>query len=53
MYCLKGLNLFLLNPFKKGKVYKTAIDMTRANTPPNLLGIERKIAYIGRKYHSG
>jgi len=36
-----------------GKKYKMAMDMIRANTPPNLLGIDRKIAYIGRKYHSG
>jgi hypothetical protein len=26
---------------------------TRARTPPSLLGIERKIAYANRKYHSG
>lgn len=25
----------------------------RANTPPNLLGIDRRIAYTHRKYHSG
>jgi hypothetical protein len=25
----------------------------KANTPPNLLGIERRIAYTHRKYHSG
>lgn len=25
----------------------------KATTPPNLLGIDRKIAYIQRKYHSG
>jgi hypothetical protein len=27
--------------------------MTKAITPPNLLGIARKIAYAKRKYHSG
>lgn len=30
--------------FKKGKIYKTATDNTRAITPPSLLGIDRKIA---------
>ena len=29
------------------------IAANRASTPPNLLGIDRKIAYIHRKYHSG
>lgn len=29
------------------------IDETRANTPPSLFGIDRKIAYANRKYHSG
>jgi hypothetical protein len=28
----------------KGKINKIAIDITKAITPPNLLGIERKIA---------
>jgi hypothetical protein len=30
-----------------------AIDKTKANTPPNLLGIDRRIAYANKKYHSG
>ena len=29
------------------------IDITKAITPPNLLGTERKIAYANKKYHSG
>lgn len=29
------------------------IERTRAMTPPNLLGTERKIAYANKKYHSG
>jgi hypothetical protein len=37
----------------KGKINKIAIDKTRAITPPNLLGIERRIAYANKKYHSG
>jgi len=29
------------------------IDIAKATTPPNLLGIDRKIAYAIKKYHSG
>lgn len=29
------------------------IERTRARTPPSLFGIDRKIAYANRKYHSG
>ena len=29
------------------------IEETRAITPPNLLGIDRKIANANRKYHFG
>lgn len=29
------------------------MDSTRARTPPSLFGIERRIAYANRKYHSG
>lgn len=32
---------------------KIRIDMASAITPPNLLGIERKMAYANKKYHSG
>ena len=32
---------------------RTRIENRRANTPPSLLGIERRIAYANRKYHSG
>lgn len=32
---------------------KIKIDINRATTPPSLLGIDRKIAYANRKYHSG
>jgi len=39
--------------FKNGNKYKIIIDINRANTPPSLFGIERKIAYAKRKYHSG
>jgi hypothetical protein len=32
---------------------RIAIDITRAITAPSLFGIERRIAYRNRKYHSG
>lgn len=46
---MKELNLVLI----KGKKYKIIIEDSKAITPPNLLGIERKIAYANKKYHSG
>jgi len=36
-----------------GNVKIIKIAITNANTPPNLFGIERRIAYANRKYHSG
>lgn len=45
---------FLFNLFSfKHKVSKTKIDNTIATTPPNFDGIDRKIAYANKKYHSG
>lgn len=32
---------------------KIKIDKIRARTPPSLFGIDRRIAYANRKYHSG
>jgi len=49
-----GVNLelnFIL--FVNGKIAIIIIEATRAITPPSLLGMERKIAYANRKYHSG
>jgi len=37
----------------KGRVNKIRIDIVKAITPPSLLGIDRRIAYAKRKYHSG
>jgi len=45
------LKKFLL--FNIGKINKIKIDSIKAITPPNLLGIARKIEYENRKYHSG
>jgi len=51
---LFGLNLEDLMFFVFiGKVKIIRIAITRANTPPSLLGIERRIAYANKKYHSG
>lgn len=32
---------------------KIRIDRTRASTPPSLFGIDRRMAYANKKYHSG
>ena len=37
----------------KGRIKRIAIDNTKDTTPPNLFGIDRKIAYANKKYHSG
>lgn len=29
------------------------MDIASATTPPSLLGMDRRIAYANRKYHSG
>ena len=36
-----------------GIMNRIAIDITKAITPPSLFGIDRRIAYANRKYHSG
>jgi hypothetical protein len=36
-----GLNLFII---EKGRLIKIIIETNRAVTPPNLLGIDRRIA---------
>ena len=39
--------------FIKGRVKIIKMDANRAITPPSLLGIDRRIAYANKKYHSG
>lgn len=54
--CFLTLNWFpccFLSFFINGIRISIKIDIKRAITPPNLLGIERKIAYANKKYHSG
>jgi len=36
-----------------GIMYRMIRADARAVTPPSLLGMDRRIAYIHRKYHSG
>lgn len=36
-----------------GKTYRASTDNPRAITPPSFDGIDRKMAYANRKYHSG
>lgn len=53
--CVKGRNVRLrcFDVWSIGTTISTRIEARRASTPPSLLGIERKIAYANRKYHSG
>jgi len=46
------LNLFDLLFFVT-KIDKIRIDKAKAITPPNFDGIDRKITYANKKYHSG
>ena len=42
-----------LDVWRRGMRIRIKIDETRARTPPSLLGIDRRIAYANKKYHSG
>lgn len=42
-----------LDTWRMGNSIRIRIEKTRANTPPSLLGIDRRIAYANKKYHSG
>jgi len=35
-----------------GMMNESAIDITRAITPPSLFGVGRRITYANRQYHS-
>lgn len=47
-----GLN-FLVLFLIRGKSKNTLMEASRATTPPSLEGIDRRMAYANRKYHSG
>lgn len=42
-----------LDVWSRGINNRMRIESSKAKTPPSLLGIDRKIAYANRKYHSG
>jgi hypothetical protein len=44
---------FELFPFFTTNMDKIKIDIARAITPPNFEGMDRRITYANRKYHSG
>lgn len=53
--CVTGRNVSprCLDVWRKGTSIRTRMEASRASTPPSLLGIERRMAYANRKYHSG
>lgn len=53
--CAAGRNVRArcLDMWRVGTTSNTRIEASRASTPPSLLGIERRMAYANRKYHSG
>lgn len=44
---------FVLTFFFVTRIAKIRIDAASATTPPSLEGIDRRITYANRKYHSG
>lgn len=55
MNCDRGLNcdpILFLEKVKAG-IIKITRAIANAITPPSLLGIDRRMAYSQRKYHSG
>lgn len=50
-----GRNIMLrwLDVCRSGMASRIRIDASSASTPPSLLGIDRRMAYAKRKYHSG
>lgn len=42
-----------LDLWSRGIRNSTRIEAAKARTPPSLLGMDRRIAYANRKYHSG
>lgn len=42
-----------LDVWRTGTTKSTKMEAKRARTPPSLLGMDRRMAYAKRKYHSG
>lgn len=53
--CMRGrkVRLRCFEVCRNGTSTRTRIEESKASTPPSLLGIDRKMAYAKRKYHSG
>ena len=53
--CVIGRNVRprCLDVWRIGTTIRTRIENRRARTPPSLFGIDRRMAYANRKYHSG
>lgn len=53
--CERGRKVIVrcLDLCRKGHRNNTNTEAARAITPPSLFGMERRIAYANRKYHSG
>lgn len=53
--CVRGRNVRLrcFDVWRIGTTISTKMEDSRARTPPSLLGIERRMAYANKKYHSG
>jgi hypothetical protein len=49
----QNIRLPCLDVWRRGKAARIRMCKTRATTPPSLLGMDRRIAYANRKYHSG
>lgn len=49
----RNVRLLCLDVWRSGIINRIKMDASRARTPPSLLGIDRRIAYANRKYHSG
>lgn len=42
-----------LDVWRIGTSIRIRMDPSKASTPPNLLGMDRRMAYANKKYHSG
>lgn len=49
----RNIRLRCFEVWISGSSARTRIERTRARTPPSLFGIDRRMAYAKRKYHSG
>lgn len=49
----RNMRLRCFDVWRMGIRNRITMEERRARTPPSLLGIERRMAYANRKYHSG